>query len=265
MSEQDARGLADQLKGGRSALTPALEGAFVAGGGAAIKALVAIISDETLLAASEPEGWAPIHAVRLLARLRAYEAIPALTRILDGAEDDDLVSAEVAQALRTLGTAALPSVARFIAHTENPCGRALALEVVANLRLDGVSLETFTEVREVLERLLLETDEPGLRVVLVEYLGEIGSLSSAQTLLSAVERPMLTAREYDALRDALERMGVVCPDLYFDAEGKGYPLDDEKLPRCRACAARMIVDASGDLVHPGSACGGRAADGRIER
>ena len=202
--------------------------------------------------ASEPEGWAPIHAVRLLARLRAYEAIPALTRILDGAEDDDLVSAEVAQALRTLGTAALPSVARFIAHTENPCGRALALEVVANLRLDGVSLETFTEVREVLERL-------------VEYLGEIGSLSSAQTLLSAVERPMLTAREYDALRDALERMGVVCPDLYFDAEGKGYPLDDEKLPRCRACAARMIVDASGDLVHPGSACGGRAADGRIER
>lgn len=246
------------LKGGRDALTPDVRAGIEAAGDEGVEALIAVIRSEELLLAPEPEGWAPIHAVRMLAALRAYKAIPALLRLLEGAEDDDLLSAESANALRSFGLVSVPSVARFIERTSNPQGRGLALEVVANLHGEYGDPEAFGEVRGALERLLAVSDDDGLRVTIVEYLYDLGSEESIDALAGALTRPTLTAMEYEAIRDVLERLGATCPDLYFDASGKGYPLDDEKTPHCPGCDVRMIFGESGDLIHPAPACEGNA-------
>lgn len=246
------------LKGGRDALSPRVRAEIEATGEAGVDALIAVASSEALLLAPEPEGWAPIHAVRLLAALRAYSAIPALLRILEGAEDDDLLSAESAKALQSFGLASVSSIARFIERTSNPQGRGLALQVVATLRGEYESAEAFEEVRVALERLLAASEDDSLRITLIEYLHDLGSEDSIDALGVALMRPTITAMEYEAIRDVLERLGAVCPDLYFDASGKGYPLDDEKIPHCPACDARMIFGESGDLIHPAPACEGNA-------
>lgn len=239
-------------------MTPALRDALDAAGEEAVEPLLAIAGADDLLSAGEPEGWAPIHAVRLLAAMRCYDAIPVLLRILEGAEEDDQVSAEAARALQNFGLVAVSSIARFVERTRNPQGRALALEVAANLRGEYDSPAPFAEVRQVVERMLLESDDPSLRIALVEYLGDLSSEESAEVLIEAASRSWLTALEYEALRDVLERLGFICPDLYFDASGKGYPLDEEKIPRCPVCDARMIFGESGDLIHPAPICGANA-------
>lgn len=258
MSARPVDELVEVLKGGRDALSPTVHAELEAAGEEGVRALIAVAGSEALLVAPDPEGWAPIHAVRMLATLRAYGAIPALLRILDGAEDDDLLSAEAAKALQSFGLASLSSIARFIERTTNPQGRGLALEVAANLRGEYDGPEAFDEVRVAVERTLSASDDASLRIALIEYLGDLGSEESIDALAVALSRPTLTYLEYDAIRDVLERLAAVCPDLYFDASGKGYPLDDEKIPHCPACDVRMIFGESGDLIHPAPACEGNA-------
>lgn len=246
----------EHLKGGREALTAALAADIEALGEDAVEPLLAMAGSQALLIAPEPEGWAPIHAVRLLVRMRVFAAIPVLLRIMEGAEEDDLASAEASHALRVLGLASLPSLARFVERAQNPVGLGLALEAVATLRGDHLGDEPFDEVRQALERRVLATADSAERTSLIGYLGDLGSAQSIDPLMQVLDLPSLTALEYERLRDVLEHLGARCPDVYFDASGRGYPLDDEKVPHCPSCAVTMRFGAYGDLLHPEPVCAG---------
>lgn len=256
MSETRLNTLLRVIRGGRDSLTAEVMSEFETLGEACVPALVDVASSEALLTTRENEGWAPIHAVRILGHLGRLEAVPALLHILDGAEDDDLVSAEVGCALERIGTGVVPDVADFIEQTENPHGRGIALEVVANLAVQYRGANALANARRSIERLLVASEDSTTRSMLVRYLGDLGDVGSVTVLLRLLYEHAsdISQLEYEAIRDVLERLGSACPDYYFDSAGRGYPLNEEKHPLCPACRAPMNILEPGDLQHPGNAC-----------
>jgi HEAT repeat protein len=63
----------------------------------------------------EPICWAPIHACRVLAQLRAEEAIEPLVNLLEEQEEDDWMREELPECLAAIGPAALATLGRFLA------------------------------------------------------------------------------------------------------------------------------------------------------
>lgn len=246
--------IAAVLAGGRDALTDDVVAAVVAEGEDAVEALMTIASDADLLLAPAPQGWAPIHAIRLLGRMRAKRAIPALVRVLGGAEGNDQASAHAVRALERIGRDAIPALVEFARQTENVDGRTLALEAISNMAVEIDDAETFDSVAKSLEEMLQQTDDPELRLPLIGYIGDVGRPRSVDALLAQLCRGKVSGLEYEAIRDVVERLGGTCPDMYFDSNGKGYPLNGEKLPLCPLCTAPMSISASGDLMHPPGGC-----------
>lgn len=80
-------------------------------GEAAVPALVEVLRDEDLLQTDSPgDGWAPIHAARLLGTLKAEAAIPAMVEVLGGMEPEAILFSELTYALSQLGPAVAPVV-----------------------------------------------------------------------------------------------------------------------------------------------------------
>jgi hypothetical protein len=73
-----------------------------------------MVSDTGLNEADEPEIWAPVHAWRALAQLRAVEAVEPLVEFMKVA-DDDAVTQEFVTVFGMIGPAAIPALAAVIA------------------------------------------------------------------------------------------------------------------------------------------------------
>lgn len=233
-----------RLRDGRDALTPALREAFVAIGPTAVPPLRAVVQD-----ASQWSAWAPIHAARLLGIVRAADAVPDLLRILEGAEEEDRLSAEAIRALVEIGPAALDGVAAFLTVGPPPRARALALEALRGL-LDDCPPERRTVAREALEAELRQGDA----IAAAACLAELGDADAIPALLFRLGGADLSHAAYEAVRDAVERLGGACPGYYFESTGRGYPLDEEKLPHCPSCGAAMIILETGELAHVRGSC-----------
>lgn len=70
---------------------------------------------------SQPETWAPIHAWRALAQLKAAEAVPALLTLfpLVEEEDNEWVLEELPEVMEKIGPAAVPHLAAYLASPDN--------------------------------------------------------------------------------------------------------------------------------------------------
>ena len=101
-----------------------------------IPELIRLVQDEDLRWMEAPEGvedlpewYAQIHAWRTLAQLKAEGAIPALLGILHQVDDydDDWTSEELEDVFAMIGPAGIPSLADYLANTENkPYARGAA-------------------------------------------------------------------------------------------------------------------------------------------
>jgi len=85
--------------------------------------LLSLLTDEALLL-DEPDSdevWAPVHAWRALAQLRAEEAISPLLSLLHWIDDEDLddVAEEVPVALGIIGPAAIQPAVDYLADTSH--------------------------------------------------------------------------------------------------------------------------------------------------
>jgi len=196
-----------------------------------------------------------VAAVQVLGHLRAFEALPLLLSILHGAEENDAISSQVVNTLEEWGPAVLSATAAFVLETCNPWARVLAMEAFARIAVDNPHAPQLVIARRAVERLLTECETPGERSVFAAYLGEMGDEESVAALLGALKSPLAVLRsDYDSIREAIERLGGCCPDYYFDAAGRGYPLNEAKHPLCPACGVSMIIRDSGELRHPGEPC-----------
>lgn len=91
------------ITGGKD-LSPVAKSQILALGQQAIPQLMDVLRDHQLAKQDAPgEGWAPVHAVRLLGELRAVAAVEPMLDLLDDSDGGDYLSAEIIEALPAMG------------------------------------------------------------------------------------------------------------------------------------------------------------------
>jgi SEC-C motif-containing protein/PBS lyase HEAT-like repeat-containing protein len=116
MGDGDTRALVRQLLEHTETLPESLQVHILARGAEAVEPLVEVLLDEPLAYVTAPgEGCAPIYAVRLLAQLKAPEAISAMARRLMHSEPGELLYDALLYALEELGPAVAPAALEALA------------------------------------------------------------------------------------------------------------------------------------------------------
>jgi hypothetical protein len=109
------------------------------------------------------EVWAPLHAWRALAQLRALEALPPLLELLDEFEGDEWLSEDLPAIAELLGPRALAALIAYLDRADNSDNRLGYLPVVeAMVRLGRKYPEARSRVIAILQRHLanyLENDD----------------------------------------------------------------------------------------------------------
>ncbi len=170
----------------------------------AVPALIDLVEDEELRAEDAPgEGYAPIHAVRLLGMLGATEAVPTLVDVVAKAELLDIIRDAAIHALCEIGSPALKPVLAFMRYSRNLEAKIALAEVV-----DEVGEEDEEAYRLMLSVWEGTTWEDG-RALLAYALARTGGERAIPVLQQALEDPALEdALDYNTVADALEQLGV---------------------------------------------------------
>lgn len=98
--------------------------------------LIRMATDEALLWADSDgmEVWAPVHAWRSLGQFRAEEAIEPLIPLFHRLEDDDWVPTELPKVFGSIGAAAIPALADYLAHfSRGYFSRVVALDALQEI------------------------------------------------------------------------------------------------------------------------------------
>ncbi len=152
-----------------------------------VAAAIRMVSDPDLDAADlhRPEAWAPVHAWRALAQLRAPEAVKPLLRLIVTHDEDDWVHAEVPTALGMIGAPAIGPVSSRLADPNANemvrCSCAYALEQIGTFHHD-VRLRCV----QILTRQLAKfaKNSPDVNGMIVTGLLDLGAIES----LPVIER-----------------------------------------------------------------------------
>lgn len=111
----------NELRRTGETLPPRLHRNIIALGEAAVPPLLALLDDDAAATEDAPgDGWPPIHAVSLLAELRATAAIPIMLRIMRETDTDAIIHDRVVSRLKVFGAAAFEPTLAMAADTKNP-------------------------------------------------------------------------------------------------------------------------------------------------
>ena len=86
-----------------------------------IPELIKVVTDDELIFAdsNSPYIWAPVHAWRALAQLRAIQAIDPLITLFDKLENDFWATEELPKVFAMLGKAAIPNLSNYLSETSH--------------------------------------------------------------------------------------------------------------------------------------------------
>jgi hypothetical protein len=223
----------DDLRQTGETLADELRTRILSLGAAAVPPLVALVEDDDAAAEDAPgEGWPPIHAVDLLADLRAKEAIAPMLRALSGGDMDDILSSRIAVRLPVFGAAALEPVLAELSGNRNTNRVVMLCAILANL---GVKDE---RVWMVLAGCFDEV--PSLSAGLLATYGDDRALPLIEREISAFEAESLSSLarfDLELLVEAYEELAGELParlaahvDSLFERESLPVALTDSPLP-----------------------------------
>lgn len=154
------------------------------------------------------EVWAPIHAIRVLAHLRAPEAAePLLGLLLEGFDDDWLIE-ELVSALSRIGSPSLPVLVRVLADDRAPdLARNVAAEVLGKIpgREPDARAEVVAALAAALRR--FEDNRAELNAMLVLALVDAGAGEHAGLMREAFEAGRVDTTlcgSWEEIEEALE-------------------------------------------------------------
>jgi hypothetical protein len=131
-------------------LPGALRAAIRTDGPAYVSALIEILADESLSLGTAPgKGFPPVHAVELLAEIKAPEAIGPMLRVLTVTECGELVHDQVSERLPEFGAPVLEPALAALADARNQDVRHAICGVLAKIGVRDDSI--FEALRSVLE------------------------------------------------------------------------------------------------------------------
>jgi hypothetical protein len=189
-----------------------LRARILALGNAAVPPLLALLAEDAAAAEDGPgEGWPPIHAVDLLADLRAEEAIVPMLVALRGGDFDDILSSRVAVRLPSFGAAALEPTLAELSNTGDSERAVTLCAILANIgvkdeRVWGALSKCFDE-------------EPHLSAGFLATYGDDRALPLIEREIIAFDenaRGSLARLDLDLLVEAYEELAGDLPDDLFD-------------------------------------------------
>ncbi len=211
-------------------LPDSLRDAILALGNEAVGPLLEVLEDESALEEDSPsEGWAPIHAAKLLVDLRANEAIEPLLRVLKSVDYEAIIYNVIVVNLSKFGAPVLEPALRMIeqgldeAPLDGVCGILSSLgvrdeRIYENLKLEferepvlgAICFANYGDKRALpMLRKAIEQFEPGEVSRLGIY--ELKEFSEAYTTIAGELPPDLASRcellslQWNELQDAIER------------------------------------------------------------
>lgn len=153
-----------------------------------IPALIRMATDPNLNhAPSAPDHWAPLHAWRALAQLRAVEAVEPLIALKADLIDDHYLSTDFPIVCGMIGVSAIPALGRALERVElEVFARASIAEGLARIGMQH------PEVRDQCARLVAQQlerfagQDPTLNGLLVSALLDLEAVDHAETIESAM-------------------------------------------------------------------------------
>jgi hypothetical protein len=117
----DAPAIRRLLIKGQPTLAPAVRDRILSAAASAVPTLIEVLVDESLAAENGPgQGYAPIHAARLLGDLAATEAIEPLLGRLADTTWGEILHDTIIQALPRIGATVVEPALRLLAETDDP-------------------------------------------------------------------------------------------------------------------------------------------------
>jgi hypothetical protein len=195
--------LIDRLYEGEHALTDDLEKAFAARRDEAIPLLMEVAEDEELWREESPgQGWVSIHAVELLGKLRAQEAVPTLIDIIAASESADIIQSQAMFALEKIGSPAAPAVLDTIHYTRDRDLKANLAPILG--KVGRGRADTFDTLAALFKE--LKWDE--FRIFAVMGMADLGDRRAIPILEQALNDPELSEMDRREVIGVLEEFGA---------------------------------------------------------
>lgn len=198
----------DELRQTGETLADELRARILSSGAAAIPSLLALLQDADAAAEDGPgQGWPPIHAVDLLADLKAEEAIVPMLGVLRSGDMDDILSSRIAVRLPTLGAAVFEPVLAELSGIRDTDRAVTLCAILANI---GVKDE-----RVWLELSKCFREEPHLSAGFLATYGDDRALPLIEREIFAFDedaRGSLARLDLELLVEAYEELAGELPD-----------------------------------------------------
>jgi len=215
----------DELRQTGETLADELRARILSLGAAAVLPLIALLEDENAAADDAPgQGWPPIHAVDLLADLRAEVAIAPMLVALRGGDMDDILSSRIAVRLTAFGAAALEPMLAELSNIRDIERAVPICAILANL---GVKDErVWAALSECFD------DEPFLSAGFLAAYGDVRALPLIEREIFEFDeerRSALARLDLELLVEAYEEVAGELPDEL--AEHVEYLFELQSLPK----------------------------------
>lgn len=176
-----------------------------------IPELIAVLTDEELHAGCEPVPFAPVHAWRILAELKASEALPALVSLLRRLDDDvdDWIDSELPSVFSKIGWESVDVLAPFAADERNgiyargSACRSIGEVATAHPEQRGRCLEILTNILKSFEQ-----HDQFLNAAIVSVLLDLDSVESIDLIRDAYAKDCVDVDFVGDLEDVEIALGL---------------------------------------------------------
>jgi hypothetical protein len=197
-----------RLRTTAKSLPKALRTAILADGPAHVSGLIEILADDSLsFEIAQGKGFPPVHAVKLLADIKAPEAIDPMLRALTVTECGDLLHDEISKRLAEFGAPVLEPALAALAGEQDQDVRHALCGVLARIGVRDDRI--FQALRSVLDEdvcfgafMLADYGDPGALPI----------LESAIENLDPTLHPLVGASDVNELAEAHAALGGVLPE-----------------------------------------------------
>lgn len=148
------------------------------------------------------EGWAPIHAVKLLDELKAAEAVELLINVVADTEPEDIINSAAIFALEDIGPPALEPILDFMRYSRDLETKISLAEVLG--KVGGGNEDAYRE----LARLFEEASWAQGKCLATTALGELGDERAVPLLRETLSDPHMDGLDLNEVVWALEQLGV---------------------------------------------------------
>ncbi len=168
-----------------------------------VPALIELATDEYLqLEGSPGDGYAPINAVKLLGRLEAVEAVPALIDIIADSDSMDIIFSAAIYALIDIGPPALDPILKFMHYSWDVETKSTLSEAL--VEVSQGEERAYTALLDLWE----ETTWDEGKLTVAYSLAELGGERAIPLLDAALDDPYLTSLEYEEIVNLLSELGA---------------------------------------------------------